>query len=146
DIARTITTSLRMPLGLKPGENLVNNRNINAGDYQLFLRALALSDYRQFTQLTDASRMLEQVVERNPNYAPAWSLLCAVYFLTGNRYMGNDPRPASELRPILAELLEKADAAGRRAIALDPGRAEGYGVTGGVSWARGKAAEAADYF
>src|SRR5258706_6464479 len=26
DIARTVTASLRMPLGLKPGENLVNNR------------------------------------------------------------------------------------------------------------------------
>ena len=29
DIARAITASLRMPLGLKPGENLVNNRSID---------------------------------------------------------------------------------------------------------------------
>src|SRR4029077_1085500 len=34
DIARAITTSLRMPLGLKPGENLVNNRAIGSEDYQ----------------------------------------------------------------------------------------------------------------
>src|SRR6202158_4998638 len=39
DIARTITTSLRMPLGLKPGENLVNNRAITSDDYQQYLRA-----------------------------------------------------------------------------------------------------------
>ena len=37
DIARAITTSLRMPLGLKPGENLVNNRAKNAG----FIRGLS---------------------------------------------------------------------------------------------------------
>ena len=39
DIARTIATSLRMPLGLKPGENLVNNRSIDPESYQQFLRA-----------------------------------------------------------------------------------------------------------
>jgi len=42
DIARAITTSLRMPLGLKPGENLVNNRDIDPDSYQQFLRARAL--------------------------------------------------------------------------------------------------------
>jgi TolB-like protein len=30
DIARTITSSLHTPLGLKPGENLVNNRTIDS--------------------------------------------------------------------------------------------------------------------
>src|SRR5258705_6383700 len=42
DIARAITTSLRMPLGLKPGENLVNNRSIDSESYQQYLRASAL--------------------------------------------------------------------------------------------------------
>src|SRR6266436_4080298 len=39
DIARAITASLRMPLGLKPGENLVNNRGIDPESYQQYLRA-----------------------------------------------------------------------------------------------------------
>jgi len=38
DIARAIATSLRMPLGIKPGENLVANRNIDVELYQQFLR------------------------------------------------------------------------------------------------------------
>jgi adenylate cyclase len=42
DIARAITTSLRMPLGLKPGDNLVNNRSIDPESYQQYLRGRAL--------------------------------------------------------------------------------------------------------
>jgi TolB-like protein len=38
DITRAITTSLRMPLGLKPGENLVNNRKIDPIPYTNYLR------------------------------------------------------------------------------------------------------------
>src|SRR6202023_568228 len=41
DIAHAITASLRMPLGLKAGENLVNNRSIDPDSYQQFLRARA---------------------------------------------------------------------------------------------------------
>ena len=78
DIARAITASLRMPLGLKPGENLVNNRSIDPESYQQYLRARALVTALGMQNLTDASRMLEQVVARNPNYAPAWSLLSSL--------------------------------------------------------------------
>ena len=53
DIARAITTSLRMPLGLKPGENLVNNRSIDTDSYQDYLRARALVRVRGGPRRTD---------------------------------------------------------------------------------------------
>jgi hypothetical protein len=48
DIARAIAASLRMPLGLKPGENLVNNRAKNEALYE---------DYRLPTQKHHTSRV-----------------------------------------------------------------------------------------
>src|SRR5205085_8245193 len=41
DIARAITISLHMTLGLKPGENLVNNRGIDPAAYTEYLRIRA---------------------------------------------------------------------------------------------------------
>lgn len=41
DIARVITASLHMTLGLKPGENLVNNRKIDPQAYTEYLRIRA---------------------------------------------------------------------------------------------------------
>jgi adenylate cyclase len=79
DIARTITASLNMSLGLKPGENLVNNRNIDAQSYQQFLQAKALWIVRGQANLTSSQRTFEQVIAQNPNYAPAWAFLCATH-------------------------------------------------------------------
>src|SRR6185295_11872896 len=56
DIARAITASLRMPLGLKPGENLVNNRTIDAESYQQYLRAKALRCIARVGPKTSARR------------------------------------------------------------------------------------------
>src|SRR5258707_1129792 len=85
DIARAITTSLRMPLGLKPGENLVNNRSIDSESYQQYLRARALLRARS---IPEAAAILEPLVLRDPGYAPAWALLAQAYSLGTNR----DPR------------------------------------------------------
>src|SRR5258706_1611061 len=83
DIARAITTSLRMPLGLKPGENLVNNRSIDPVSYQQYLRAKALVRGRATggASLRQAIALLESVVARNQNYAPAWAQLAFAYAL-----------------------------------------------------------------
>src|SRR5947207_13771557 len=55
DIARAIATSLRMPLGLKPGERLVSNRGIDPESYQQYLRAKALVRARGIGPLTDGA-------------------------------------------------------------------------------------------
>jgi hypothetical protein len=42
EIARAVASSLSVPLGLRPGENLVSNRSVDADTYQQYLRAKAL--------------------------------------------------------------------------------------------------------
>src|SRR5947207_7841808 len=76
DIARAIATSLRMPLGLKPGENLVSNRSIDPELYQEFLRIRAKAS----TSVADAQRHeamdgVEKLLARAPNFAQGWAYL-----------------------------------------------------------------------
>src|SRR5262245_35221745 len=75
EIAQAIAGALRVPLGLQQGERLVANRTEDTASYQDYLRAKALVRSRGLQPLTDATVLLEQVVARDPNYAPAWSLL-----------------------------------------------------------------------
>src|SRR5205085_11231796 len=79
DIARAITSALRVPLGLKRGENLVNNRAIDPDSYQQYLRARAMVRTRQSEQATVALRLLQDITTLNPDYAPAWALLALAY-------------------------------------------------------------------
>jgi len=109
DIARTIATSLRMPLGLKPGENLVANRAIDPESYGQFLHAKVLLRRAGFAA-ADALVILEPLVARSPNYAPAWEQLGLSYlFMT----IGADSAQR-------ATYIAKMEAAADRAVALDP--------------------------
>ena len=145
DIARAITTSLRMPLGLKPGENLVNNRNIDPESYQQFLRAHALIQGRGLKPITDATALLERLVARHPDFAPAWSELSGAYALTPNARPERNGT-AAEYRRVVDEFLPKAEAAARRAIELDPNFARGYAQLAGLQYSRGKALQADEYY
>src|SRR5207248_11122021 len=78
DIARSITASLRMPLGLKPGEQLVSNRAIDPESYQQFLRGKSALLQAQ-AGFAEQLALLEPVVANNPNYAPAWAALSRAY-------------------------------------------------------------------
>jgi adenylate cyclase len=97
DIARAITASLRMPLGLKPGENLVNNRKIDPIPYTNYLRARALLEGREGAEaFSKAASLLQDVIARNPDYAPAWADLAHAYYYIG---LGEINRgPISEAR------------------------------------------------
>ncbi len=80
DIATAIAGALQTPLGLAPGERLVANRSINPQSYEQYLRARTIIRSRnllinQQVEFAAAAAMLEQVVARDPGYAPAWSLL-----------------------------------------------------------------------
>ena len=111
EIARTIVGSLMTPLGIAPGERLVSNRNIDPESYEQFLRARTILRNRGNPGATLANRfaegiaMLEQVVARDPGYAPAWALLS---MMTSDR--------------------NKKETAAREAIRLDPRNAAGYGA------------------
>ena len=94
-----------MPLGLKPGENLVSNRDIDPDSYAQYLRARSILFARRQANPKEAVALLEQIVAKNPNYAPAWALLALVY--------GANAAPA------------RAATAAQRAVSLEPNNADG---------------------
>jgi adenylate cyclase len=129
DIATAIAGALQVPLGLKPGQSLVSNRTADTDSYQDYLRAKELYRARGFTNFTQAITLLEQVIARDPNYAPAWALLANVYVL-----MPSYPSvraTAEEARRLEDVYLPKAEAAARKAIALDANSADALGALGG---------------
>ena len=78
EIATSIAGALRMPLGLNPGERLISNRDIDAASYDQFLRGKAAFG-RARSGYAEQLALLEPVVARNPNYAPAWAALARAY-------------------------------------------------------------------
>ncbi len=120
EIARAIAGALRMPLGLAAGEQLVSNRSIDPESYQQYLRAKALM--LAGGRRNEALNIMEALVERNPDYAPAWALLSGIYGRARSAGRdGLDPR---------------IEAAARRAIDLDPNLADGYSALASVERAR----------
>ena len=104
EIARTVVGSLMAPLGLAPGERLVSNRAIDPESYEQYLRARTIYRRGNSTdRLAGAIAMLEQVVARDPGYAPAWALLA-----------------------LMTSDLDRKETAAREAIRLDPRNAAGY--------------------
>ncbi|HEX5280392.1 MAG TPA: hypothetical protein VFW28_09950 [Micropepsaceae bacterium] len=142
DIARAITASLHMTLGLKPGENLVNNRDISPADYQQYLQARNLLLGRGRDNAVRGNAILEELVARNPNYAPAWAELgVSYYFLlsTGpERINGSD----EVARRVTDHYVSALEAAARRAIQIDPNYAAGYVYLGVALFQRHKLVEA----
>jgi tetratricopeptide (TPR) repeat protein len=137
DIARAITTSLRTPLGLKPGENLVNNRSIDPQSYERFLRARAIFGRGGQMRNAEATALLEQVVTGNPDYVPAWRELSRTYYnaalLSPARFSGSP----DEFRRVAEGYLAKGDATARRAIQLNANLPEGYTALASILLARG---------
>src|SRR5262249_4116029 len=84
EIATAIAGALRMPLGLKAGEQLVSNRKIDPESYQRYLNAKALYRKRGLQNIHDAIAQLKEIVARNKDYAPAWALLAKSYSIIPN--------------------------------------------------------------
>ena len=151
DIAQAIAASLRVPLGLKQGESLIPSRTANLDSYQDYLRAKALVRARGPREpggpLTDAAKLLEQVVARDPDYAPAWAVLGQAYGLIPVYSSAYFSGSVEELRRIVQEeSLSKAEIAAQRAIRLDSNNADGYTALGTVQEFRGKFVESEDLF
>src|SRR5205814_719005 len=97
-------------------------------------------------RLTEAARLLETVVARDPGYAPASALLAYAYALTPIFNPTFLPGATDQLRPVFESLLPKAEAAARRAIQLDPKNADGYFSLGYVLYSRGSFSMANNVF
>ena len=80
EIARSIAGALSGPMGLAEDASKVevaqSTRDLKA--YEAYLRGRQLFHQRG-AALVDARRLLEDAVERDPAFAPAWATLSAVY-------------------------------------------------------------------
>jgi TolB-like protein/tetratricopeptide (TPR) repeat protein len=145
EIAKSIAVSLQVPLGLKQGETLVRSRTMDEATYETYLHAKALIRARSLAHLTEAAGLLEQVVARDPDYAPAWALLGFDFALTPF-YHPAVLSETDEMRPVAGAALSKADDAAQRAIQLDPKSPDGIIAYGLVQNVRGKLREAEDLY
>jgi TolB-like protein/DNA-binding winged helix-turn-helix (wHTH) protein len=148
EIAQAIAGALRVPLGLTQGETLVPNRGIDPESYQHFLRAKRMREGRGLTQLPASIALLEQIVARNPKFAPAWAQLALAYQLVPFIPFAQDYEtiPVEEKRRTAHQWLPKAEAAARQAVQLDPSLSDGYTALGGVLAFRGRFVEAETLF
>jgi hypothetical protein len=142
DIAQAIAGALRVPLGLQQGESLVRSRTNDEMVYEVYLRARALVRSRGGERLAEAAALLEQVVAREPEFAPAWALLGHAHSLIPLYSQPFNLGEIEQLRAIVQASLPQAEAAANRAIQLDPQNADGYMALGEVQQMRGKWREA----
>jgi TolB-like protein len=120
DIAISVATELALSLGLEAGNNLVPDRTDDIVAYEKYLRAKQLYLQRGLDNLTTALLLLQEVVARDPGFAPAWANIAAVYSV----YESWQPT-----QPPLGDYLQWraiGSAAARQAIELDPDNAEAH--------------------
>jgi 3-methyladenine DNA glycosylase/8-oxoguanine DNA glycosylase len=85
---------------------------------------------------------LEQVVARNPDYAPAWVLLGYSYGVAA--FSAAERGPLEESHRTVDMFASKTEAAVRRAIQLDPNLPDAYAKLGALEDARGELVVAED--
>jgi adenylate cyclase len=144
DIAEKIAAALKMPTN--SGELLVRNRAGDFDAYLDFLRAKVAARPRGAKPLADAAAILEQVVTRDPNFAPAAALLAYGYALTPLFAPSLRAGMPQEERKIVEKAIPRSDALARRATALDPKSAEAFVALGYANMVQRRMAAAEDAF
>ncbi|MEZ5967508.1 MAG: hypothetical protein R3C00_00375 [Hyphomonas sp.] len=126
DIAKSVADELALSLGLKSGESLVVDRTKDIGAYEKYLKARQLYFARGADNLDAALLLLNEVVARDPDFAPAWALMGNIYVVY-DAYQPTTP-PEGDWRQWRAIGL----AASERAISLDPENAEAHASLGSL--------------
>lgn len=126
EIARAVTSSLQVPLGLRGDERLVADPGITPDDYSQFLRASRLFHSRGLESIKQAVELLLEIVSRNQGFARAWALLAQAYSFVPNFEPAWLSADFEQLAPIVADTMPKAEMAARRALDLDPNLAAGH--------------------
>jgi TolB-like protein/Flp pilus assembly protein TadD len=115
DVARSIVAALRLRLAPAGATALAVRPTGDLQAYDLYLKGRFAWNQRNSTALPEAVRYLEQAVARDSSFARAWSALAQAYLLVVP-YAGGVP----------ADTWRKAEAAARKALALDSTSAEAY--------------------
>ena len=134
---------MRVPLGLKQGDTLVSNRTGDLDSYDQYLRAKAL---KRSGALTDAVKILEPVVARDPGFAPAWGLLAAVYAVLPDSTPAYRSGSIAEARLVVESAYDKGEKAAREAIRLDSKNTNAFFVLASIQRARGNWAVSEDLY
>jgi eukaryotic-like serine/threonine-protein kinase len=119
DVARSIVSALRVRLAPARDSALAVRPTANLAAYDLYLKGRFAWNQRNATSLPEAVRDLEQAVAGDSNFARAWAALADAYILVVP-YAGGSP----------ADAWRNAQAAARKALALDSASAEAYTALG----------------
>jgi TolB-like protein len=114
EISRGIVNSLRLQLGRGR-----RRYETSTEAYDLYLRASALETEQGVVGLEKSIGPFEQVIAKDPSFAPAWARLAAAYAARSGRPMFD-----------VAEEMTKMRLAAEKAIQLDPLSAEAYDALG----------------
>jgi len=115
DVARSIVAALRVRLAPARDSALAVRPTGDLAAYDLYLKGRFAWNQRTGPALREAVSYLEEAVARDATFARAWAALADAYLLVVP-YAGGSP----------ADTWRKAEAAARKALALDSTSAEAY--------------------
>jgi TolB-like protein/tetratricopeptide (TPR) repeat protein len=117
EIAREITTNLKLTLGPDQKKRLSKRYEADREAYPLYLKGRYHWNKSTVPSLRKAIEYFEQAIEKDPTYALAWAGISDCYAALGmDRYAAIPPR----------EAIPKAKAAARKALDIDDGLAEAH--------------------
>ena len=119
EIARDVSSKLKSKLSGADVAKVEKNYTANAEAYQLYLKGKFYWNKRTGESLKQAAELYRQAIEKDPNYALAYSGLAETYVL----FSSYDVAPANDSMP-------QAKAAALRALAIDDSLAEAHDALG----------------
>ena len=119
ELARDVSSELKSKLSARDSANVEKTYTANAEAYQLYLKGRFSWNKRTPESLKQAIEFYDQAIEKDPNYALAFSGLAETYVL----FSFYGVTPAKESMP-------KAKAAIDRALAIDDSLAEAHAARG----------------
>jgi eukaryotic-like serine/threonine-protein kinase len=128
EIAREITSSLKLTLEPDQKKKLAKRYDLDREAYPLYLKGRYHWNKGTVPGFQKALELFEQAIEKDPAYALAWAGISDCYAMLGmDRYAAMAPRDA----------YPKAKAAARKALEIDDGLAEAHtslGYARLISW------------
>jgi TolB-like protein/Tfp pilus assembly protein PilF len=119
EIARDVSSKLQAKLSGADVAKVEKNYTTNTEAYQLYLKGKFYWNKRTGPALKEAADFYQQAIEKDPNYALAYSGLAETYVL----FSSYDVAPATDSMP-------QAKAAARRALEIDDSLAEAHTALG----------------
>jgi len=141
--ARGVAASLNVPAGA--GEPLVRSRTRDVAPYLDYLRAKVAVRPRG-AALGNAAPALEQIVTREPDFAPATALLAYAYSLTPLFSPALRAGQWEEERKVVERTIPRGHALAQRAVTLDPRNAEAFVALGYTHMVQRRMVDAEDAF